>query len=153
LCGPQSTSLIGPGARLERGDRRAQACTLRYVLRAPRSRQLDATGCGASFLHRGDPAARSIFLRLTQEFPRVRGHVFGAFRKSALLRGSGGEVHALLRETATAAAAREWRESAGPHRMTRREPPTFPSSAAAGAAPPRLPVLASGCHGRTSRGG
>jgi hypothetical protein len=42
--------------------------------------------------------------------------------------------------------------SAGPHRMTRREPPTFPSSAAAGAAPPRSPVLASGCRGRTSRG-
>ena len=30
---------------------------------------------------------------------------------------------------------------------------TFPSSAAAGAAPPRSPVLASGCRGRTSRGG
>ena len=42
--------------------------------------------------------------------------------------------------------------SAGPHRMTRREPPTFPSSAAAGDAPPRSPVLASGCRGRTSRG-
>ena len=36
--------------------------------------------------------------------------------------------------------------------MTRRELPTFPSSAAAGAAPSRSPVLASGCHGRTSRG-
>ena len=36
--------------------------------------------------------------------------------------------------------------------MTRREPPTFPSSAAAGAAPLRSPVLASGCCGRTSRG-
>ena len=29
----------------------------------------------------GPPAARPIFRRLTQEFPRVRGHVFGAFRK------------------------------------------------------------------------
>ena len=38
---------------------------------------------------------------------------------------------------------------AGPHHMTRREPPTFPSSAAAGAAPPRSPGLASGCPGRT----
>ena len=36
--------------------------------------------------------------------------------------------------------------------MTRREPRTLPSSAAAGAAPSRSPVLASGCHGRTSRG-
>ena len=32
------------------------------------------------------------------------------------------------------------------------ELPTFPSSAAVGAAPSRSPVLASGCHGRTSRG-
>ena len=38
---------------------------------------------------------------------------------------------------------------AGRHHMTRRELPTFPSSAAAGAAPSRSPVLASGCHGRT----
>ena len=75
----------------------------------------------------------------------MRGQVFGAFRECSA------DVHALLRETATAAAAREWRES-GPHHMTRRELPTFPSSAAAGAAPSRSPVLASGCHGRTSRG-
>ena len=48
------------------------------------------------------PCCASIFLRLTQEFPRVRGQVFGE---------CSADVHALLRETATAAAAREWRES------------------------------------------
>ena len=58
-------------------------CTPRYVLRAPRS----AAGCAALHSYIADPAARPIFLRLTQEFPRVRGHVFGAFRESALLRG------------------------------------------------------------------
>ena len=35
----------------------------------------------------------------------MRGQVFGAFRECSA------DVHALLRETATAAAAREWRES------------------------------------------
>ena len=64
------------------------------------ARQLDA----AHHSHIADPAACPIFLRLTQEFPRVRGQVFGAFRECSA------DVHALLRETATAAAAREWRQ-------------------------------------------
>ena len=65
------------------------------------ARQLDE----AHHSHIVDPAARPIFLRLTQEFPRVRGQVFGAFRECSA------DVHTLLREAATAAAAREWRES------------------------------------------
>ena len=79
-------------------DRRAGDVHAGYERHA---RQLDA----AHHSHIVDPAARPIFLRLTQEFPRVRGQVFGAFRECSA------DVHALLRETATAAAAREWRES------------------------------------------
>ena len=86
-----------------------------------------------------------MFLRLTQEFPRVRGQVFGAFRECSA------DVHALLRETATAAAAREWRESGASSHETRRELPTFPSSAAAGAAPSRSPVHQPGSPLRLSR--
>ena len=77
------------------GERRAHTDYERHA------RQLDA----AHHSHTADPAARPIFLRLTQEFPRVRGQVFGAFRECSA------DVHALLCETATAAAAREWRES------------------------------------------
>ena len=79
-------------------DHRASGVHTDYERHA---RQLDA----AHHSHIADPAARPIFLRLTQEFPRVRGQVFGAFRECSA------DVHALLRETATAAAAREWRES------------------------------------------
>ena len=79
-------------------DRRASAVHTDYERHA---RRLDE----AHHSHIADPAARPIFLRLTQEFPRVRGQVFGAFRECSA------DVHALLRETATAAAAREWRES------------------------------------------
>ena len=79
-------------------DHRAGAVHTDYERHA---RRLDE----AHHSHIADPAARPIFLRLTQEFPRVRGHVFGAFRECSA------DVHALLHETATAAAAREWRES------------------------------------------
>ena len=116
-------------------DHRASGVHTDYERHA---RQLDAAH------HIADPAARPIFLRLTQEFPRVRGQVFGE---------CSADVHALLRETATAAAAREWRESGASSHETRRELPTFPSSAAAGAAPSRSPVLASGCVTGVPRGG
>ena len=76
----------------------------------------------------------------------MRGQVFGAFRECSA------DVHALLRETATAAAAREWRESGASSHDAARAAYISILSAAAGAAPSRSPVLASGCHGRTSRG-
>ena len=56
-------------------DHRASGVHTDYELHA---RQLDA----AHHSHIADPAARPIFLRLTQEFPRVRGQVFGAFREA-----------------------------------------------------------------------
>ena len=126
MCGPS-------------GQRRA------HRLRAPRS----AAGCGASFSHRGPCCAPHLPPPYTGVPPRAGAGVRRVPRDSGQCSA---DVHALLRETATAAAAREWRESGASSHETRRELPTFPSSAAAGAAPSRSPVLASGCHGRSSRG-
>ena len=78
-------------------DRRAALVHREY---AGHARTLDRAHHGAV----ADPDARPIFRRLTQEFPLVRGHVFGAFRECSR------DVHALLHETAAAASAREWRE-------------------------------------------
>jgi len=78
-------------------DRRAALVHSEYARHA---RTLDRAHHGAVV----DPDARPIFRRLTQEFPLVRGHVFGAFRECSR------DVHALLHETAAAASAREWRE-------------------------------------------
>jgi len=65
----------------------------------------------------------------------VRGHVFGAFRECSR------DVHALLRETATAASAREWRECGA----------TSPDAARAAYTAERCAPAPLGLHGRARR--
>ena len=77
------------------------------------ARQLDA----AHHSHIADPAARPIFLRLTQEFPRVRGQVFGAFRETVV------SAPPMCTRCFARPPRRRRRGSgarAGPHHMTRR---------------------------------
>jgi hypothetical protein len=56
-----------------------RAVPVRWSAPQRHARQLDAAE--RRIILTSDPAARPIFLRLTQEFPRVRGQVFGAFRE------------------------------------------------------------------------
>ena len=120
------------------GERRA------HRLRAPRS----AAGCGASFSHRGPCCAPHLPPPYTGVPPRAGAGVRRVPRDS----GSAPPMCTRCFARPPRPRRRGSGARAGPHHMTRRELPTFPSSAAAGAAPSRSPVLASGCHGRTSRG-
>ena len=98
LAATAATMAEGEDRRSHGGcaDRRAALVHDEYVRHA---RKLDA----AHHSSVADPAARPVLQRLLG-FPRVRGHVVGAFRECSR------DVHALLAETAAAAAAREWRE-------------------------------------------
>ena len=101
--------------------------TSRTLLRAPSS----------SALHRSSPACGGrCSARSARQWSVLRRCARAASRDR---HGRGGE-----------GVGRE--SGASSHDAAGRELPTFPSSAAAGAAPSRSPVLASGCHGRTSRG-